>query len=142
MNKVTGLESGSDDYLIKPFSPRELKARIDAVLRRSSPLDESLSLQVKGLQLDTAGHRVLAGESEIRLGPTEYKMLSFFMTHPNRVYSRSQLLDRVWGANVYVEERTVDVHIRRLRKALQAHGLDSYVQTVRSAGYRFCPPGE
>ncbi len=142
LDKVTGLESGADDYLTKPFSPRELKARIDAVLRRSSPLDESLSLQVKGLQLDTAGHRVLAGESEIRLGPTEYKMLSFFMTHPNRVYSRSQLLDRVWGANVYVEERTVDVHIRRLRKALQAHGLDSYVQTVRSAGYRFCPPGE
>ena len=142
LDKVTGLESGADDYLTKPFSPRELKARIDAVLRRSSPLDEAQSLQVKGLQLDAAGHRVLAGESEIHLGPTEYKMLSFFMMHPNRVYSRSQLLDRVWGANVYVEERTVDVHIRRLRKALESHGLDGYIQTVRSAGYRFCAPGE
>jgi len=142
LDKVTGLESGADDYLTKPFSPRELKARIDAVLRRSSPLDETLALQVKGLQLDAAGHRVLAGECEIRLGPTEYKMLSFFMTHPDRVYSRSQLLDRVWGANVYVEERTVDVHIRRLRKALEPHDLDGYIQTVRSAGYRFCAPGE
>jgi two-component system phosphate regulon response regulator PhoB len=142
LDKVTGLESGADDYLTKPFSARELKARIDAVLRRSSPVDGARSLQVRGLHLDTAGHRVLAGDSEIRLGPTEYKMLSFFMTHPNRVYSRSQLLDRVWGANVYVEERTVDVHIRRLRKALEPYGLEGYVQTVRSAGYRFCPPGE
>ena len=142
LDKVTGLESGADDYLTKPFSPRELKARIDAVLRRSSPVDGAQSLQVRGLHLDTAGHRVLAGDSEIHLGPTEYKMLSFFMTHPNRVYSRSQLLDRVWGASVYVEERTVDVHIRRLRKALEPHGLEGYVQTVRSAGYRFCPSGE
>jgi two-component system phosphate regulon response regulator PhoB len=142
LDKVTGLESGADDYLTKPFSPRELKARIDAVLRRGTPRDEERPLQVKGLCMDTAGHRVLAGDTEIHLGPTEYRLLNFFMTHPDRVYSRSQLLDRVWGGNVYVEERTVDVHIRRLRKALESHALDGYVQTVRGAGYRFCAPGD
>jgi two-component system phosphate regulon response regulator PhoB len=142
LDKVTGLESGADDYLTKPFSSRELKARIDAVLRRFAPTPDDPTLRVRGLQLDPAGYRVLAGEEEIHLGPTEYKLLHFFMTHPHRVYSREQLLDRVWGGNVYVEERTVDVHIRRLRKALESHRLDSYVQTVRGAGYRFCPPGE
>lgn len=141
-DKVTGLDSGADDYLTKPFSTRELHARINAVLRRSAGPEPAAVLQVKGLQIDTEGHRVLAHGSEIHLGPTEYKLLSFFMTHSDRVYSRGQLLDQVWGTNVYVEERTVDVHIRRLRKALEEFELDSYIQTVRSAGYRFSAPGE
>lgn len=141
-DKVTGLDSGADDYLTKPFSTRELHARIKAVLRRSEPAERPELLQVNGLHIDPVGHRVMAGENEIHLGPTEYRLLSFFMTHRDRVYSRSQLLDQVWGANVYVEERTVDVHIRRLRKALEDYRLDSYIQTVRGAGYRFCAPGE
>lgn len=141
-DKVTGLDSGADDYLTKPFSTRELHARINAVLRRSAGPEPAAVLQVKGLQIDTEGHRVLAHGSEIHLGPTEYKLLSFFMTHSDRVYSRGQLLDQVWGTNVYVEERTVDVHIRRLRKALEEFELDGYIQTVRSAGYRFSAPGE
>ena len=136
-DKVTGLEGGADDYVTKPFSPRELLARIQAVLRRTSPGGGAETLEAGGLVLDTAGHRVTAGEQSVQLGPTEYRLLSFFMAHPERVYSRNQLLDRVWGGNVYVEERTVDVHIRRLRKALEPHGLDSLVQTVRGAGYRF-----
>ncbi len=136
-DKVTGLEGGADDYVTKPFSPRELLARIQAVLRRTSPGGGAETLEAGGLVLDTAGHRVTAGEQSVQLGPTEYRLLSFFMEHPERVYSRNQLLDRVWGGNVYVEERTVDVHIRRLRKALEPHGLDSLVQTVRGAGYRF-----
>ena len=133
---VSGLEGGADDYITKPFSPRELVARIQAVLRRSgSANDEIVNAGV--LELDIGGHRVLAGNTEIRLGPTEYRLLHFLMTHPDRVYSRTQLLDRVWGANVYVEERTVDVHVRRLRKALADFGADKYIQTVRGAGYRF-----
>jgi two-component system phosphate regulon response regulator PhoB len=121
----------------KPFSARELVARIQAVLRRSAPVGESGRVDVEGLSLDQAGHRVTAEGKAIALGPTEYRLLAFLMTHPDRVYSRSQLLDRVWGGNVYVEERTVDVHIRRLRKALEDSGYDRFVQTVRGAGYRF-----
>ena len=136
-DKVAGLECGADDYVTKPFSPRELVARINAVLRRTTPGGPDELVRAEGLTLDQAGHRVLAGEAVVALGPTEYRLLAFFMTHPDRVYSRSQLLDRVWGGNVYVEERTVDVHIRRLRKALEDHGYDRFIQTVRGAGYRF-----
>ena len=135
-DKVSGLDGGADDYITKPFSPRELVARIQAVLRRAGgPADALLSAGV--LDLDAAGHRVLVSGQEIKLGPTEYRLLHFLMTHAERVYNRAQLLDRVWGANVYVEERTVDVHVRRLRKALTDVGADNYIQTVRSAGYRF-----
>ncbi len=135
-DKIAGLEGGADDYITKPFSPRELVARIQAVLRRAkTTAGEVISAGV--LELDTAGHRVNAAGHEIKLGPTEYRLLHFLMTHPDRVYSRTQLLDRVWGANVYVEERTVDVHVRRLRKALTAENADAYIQTVRGAGYRF-----
>ncbi|MBK7540578.1 MAG: phosphate regulon transcriptional regulator PhoB [Candidatus Competibacteraceae bacterium] len=136
-DKVQGLESGSDDYMTKPFSPRELVARIRAVLRRGGPAAENELLRANGLSLDLASHRVNAGAALLEMGPTEYRLLEFFMSHPERVYSRSQLLDRVWGSNVYVEERTVDVHIRRLRKVLEPHGHDALIQTVRSAGYRF-----
>ena len=136
-DKVAGLEGGADDYVTKPFSPREVLARINAVLRRSSPASTEEIIDVGQLRLDAAGHRVLCGEATVVLGPTEYRLLAFFITHAERVYSRSQLLDRVWGGNVYVEERTVDVHIRRLRKALETFGCDGYVQTVRGAGYRF-----
>jgi two-component system phosphate regulon response regulator PhoB len=136
-DKVAGLEGGADDYLTKPFSARELVARIQAVLRRSAPAGSEERVAVDGLTLDQAGHRVLATGRTISLGPTEYRLLAFLMTHPDRVYSRGQLLDRVWGGNVYVEERTVDVHIRRLRKALETSGHDRLVQTVRGAGYRF-----
>lgn len=136
-DKVTGLEGGADDYVTKPFSPRELVARINAVLRRSTPGGGEERIEFDGLALDQASHRVMAGEVTVALGPTEYRMLEFFMTHPERVYSRDQLLDRVWGGNVYVEERTIDVHIRRLRKALEEYGYDSLIQTVRGAGYRF-----
>ena len=135
-DKISGLEGGADDYITKPFSPRELVARIQAVLRRARGDDDAV-VTAGTLQLDAAGHRVSANGAEVRLGPTEYRLLKFLMTHPDRVYSRAQLLDRVWGANVYVEERTVDVHIRRLRKALTAHGVARYIQTVRGAGYRF-----
>ncbi len=135
-DKVSGLDGGADDYITKPFSPRELVARIQAVLRRASAsVDDLISAGV--LELDTAGHRVLSDGTEIKLGPTEYRLLHFLMTHAERVYSRPQLLDRVWGANVYVEERTVDVHVRRLRKALTDASADDYIQTVRGAGYRF-----
>lgn len=135
-DKISGLEGGADDYITKPFSPRELVARIHAVLRRGSTSGgEPVSAGV--LELDTAGHRVLSSGKEIKLGPTEFRLLQFLMTHPDRVYSRAQLLDRVWGANVYVEERTVDVHVRRLRKALTAQDAAVYIQTVRGAGYRF-----
>ena len=136
-DKVAGLEGGADDYVTKPFSPRELLARINAVLRRSTVNASEERIQVEGLALDQASHRVLIGEETIGLGPTEYRMLEFFMTHPERVYSRDQLLDRIWGGNVYVEERTIDVHIRRLRKALEEFGYDRFIQTVRGAGYRF-----
>jgi len=136
-DKVSGLEGGADDYVTKPFSPRELLARINAVLRRSQSAAKDEVVLAGGLSLDAAGHRVMVGEATVPLGPTEYRLLSFFMTHPERVYSRGQLLDRVWGGNVYVEERTVDVHIRRLRKALEGFDCDKFIQTVRGAGYRF-----
>jgi len=135
-DKISGLEGGADDYITKPFSPRELVARIQAVLRRARGDDDAV-VTAGTLQLDAAGHRVSANGAEVRLGPTEYRLLKFLMTHPDRVYSRAQLLDRVWGANVYIEERTVDVHVRRLRKALAQEDADVYIQTVRGAGYRF-----
>ena len=135
-DRVGGLEAGVDDYVVKPFSARELLARIRAVMRRAGG-DEDGGVTVGGLRIDGAAHRVFAGEEPVTIGPTEYRLLHFFMTHPDRVYSRSQLLDHVWGGSVYVEERTVDVHIRRLRKTLEPFGLDPMVQTVRGAGYRF-----
>jgi two-component system phosphate regulon response regulator PhoB len=135
-DKVSGLDGGADDYMTKPFSPRELLARINAVLRRTSPSGAGESIEAGGLVLDTASHRVSADGHPVPLGPTEYRLLQFFMEHPERVYSRNQLLDRVWGGNVYVEERTVDVHIRRLRKAL-GEVYENLVQTVRGTGYRF-----
>jgi two-component system phosphate regulon response regulator PhoB len=137
-DRVSGLEGGADDYITKPFSPRELLARINAVLRRYSGAEEEV-VRAGELSLDAASHRVSVGEAEITLGPTEFRLLNFFMHHPDRVYSRTQLLDRVWGGNVYVGERTVDVHIRRLRKALTVCGYDKLIQTVRGAGYRFSP---
>lgn len=134
-DKVTGLDGGADDYVTKPFSPRELISRINALLRRSAA-DGDAPLEAGDLRLDPVSHRVTVGGREIRLGPTEYRLLKFLLQHPERVYSRGQLLDRVWGQNVYVEERTVDVHVRRLRKALGESGADRFVQTVRGAGYR------
>jgi len=136
-DKVRGLEGGADDYVTKPFSPRELIARINAVLRRLGGAGDEEVLAAGALALNAASHRVTAGGDAVALGPTEFRLLKFFMSHPDRVYSRSQLLDRVWGGNVYVEERTVDVHIRRLRKALEPSGCDALIQTVRGAGYRF-----
>ncbi|MFN3704353.1 phosphate regulon transcriptional regulator PhoB [Thermomonas sp.] len=140
-DRVGGLEAGVDDYVVKPFSARELLARIRAVLRRSREDDDDGSVQVGALRIDGAAHRVFADVDgtahPIQMGPTEYRLLHFFMTHAERVYTRTQLLDHVWGGSVYVEERTVDVHIRRLRKTLEPHGLDAMVQTVRGAGYRF-----
>ncbi|MBS0215581.1 MAG: phosphate regulon transcriptional regulator PhoB [Proteobacteria bacterium] len=140
-DRVSGLEAGVDDYVVKPFSSRELLARIRAVMRRSREDDEEGNVALGALRIDGAAHRVFAqagdDNSPVAIGPTEYRLLHFFMTHPERVYTRSQLLDHVWGGSVYVEERTVDVHIRRLRKTLEPHALDHMVQTVRGAGYRF-----
>jgi len=136
-DRVGGLEAGVDDYVVKPFSARELLARIRAVMRRARDDDEDGSVGVGVLRIDGAAHRVYANGEPVAIGPTEYRLLHFFMTHPERVYSRAQLLDHVWGGSVYVEERTIDVHIRRLRKTLEPSGLDAMVQTVRGSGYRF-----
>jgi two-component system phosphate regulon response regulator PhoB len=140
-DKVAGLDGGADDYVTKPFSPRELVARINAVLRRSGGAAAEDVIDIGGLQLDRGAHRVSAAGTEVPLGPTEYRMLEFFMQNPERVYTRAQLLDRVWGGNVYVEERTIDVHIRRLRKALEEVSMSHLVQTVRGSGYRFSAKG-
>lgn len=134
---IRGLESGVDDYMTKPFSPRELIARINALLRRTSPAQENGTLDMDGLVLDLHSHRVTAGGLPLEMGPTEFRLLQFFMSHPERVYSRTQLLDMVWSRGSFVEERTVDVHIRRLRKCLEPSGYDRMVQTVRGTGYRF-----
>jgi two-component system, OmpR family, phosphate regulon response regulator PhoB len=136
-DKLAGLEGGADDYIVKPFSTRELNARIKAVLRRRAPQMVQERVQMGELVLDPLTHRVSGAEREIHLGPTEFKLLHFLMTHPERVYTRVQLLDHVWGDHVFIEERTVDVHIRRLRAALYPSGSDRYVQTVRGTGYRF-----
>jgi len=136
-DKLAGLEIGADDYMTKPFSPAELNARVKAVLRRRAPQVTDDSVEVEGLRLDPVSHRVTSNGAALVLGPTEFRLLHFFMTHPDRVYSRTQLLDNVWGDHVFVEERTVDVHIRRLRKALEPGGHHTLIQTVRSAGYRF-----
>lgn len=136
-DKITGLEAGVDDYLIKPFSPRELLARIRAVMRRCAPQHADMVVEIAGLRLDPASRRICGGGRDIELGALEFRMLRFFMTHPGRVYSRAQLLDEVWGNNVYVEERTVDVHIRRLRQALEPTGHKGLLETVRGVGYCF-----
>ena len=136
-DRIRGLETGADDYVSKPFSPRELMARIKAVLRRRAPQMIDEPVEAAGLRLDPATHRVTGNGAALDLGPTEFRLLHFLMTHPERVHSRTQLLDQVWGNQVFVEERTVDVHIRRLRKALEGTKHDVLIQTVRGSGYRF-----
>ena len=136
-DKVTGLNAGADDYIVKPFSPRELVARINAVLRRSEPGDADGKISAGAINMDTESRQVLLADKPTHIGPTEYRLLEFFMTHENRAFSRAQLLDHVWGTNVFLEERTVDVHIRRLRKILEEANVAHYIQTVRSHGYRF-----
>lgn len=136
-DKVRGLEIGADDYMTKPFSPKELVARIRAVLRRSGKIQGVAQITLGDLILDTEQHRLSIGNQLIEVSPTEFRLMHFFMTHPDKVYSRTQLLDQVWGRSVYIEERTIDVHIRRLRKILSEHGKEEWVQTVRGFGYRF-----
>lgn len=140
-DQVAGFDAGADDYVVKPFSPRALVARIKALLRRQDPQALSTDILKQGnLKLDLSSYRFWVDEEEVKLGPTEFRLMQFFMTHPNRVYSRTQLLDRVWGESVVVEERTVDVHIRRLRRLLEPTGSEDYIQTIRGAGYRFSEP--
>ena len=134
-DKISGLEAGADDYLTKPFSPKELAARIKAVLRRRAPQLSGDAVEIAGLRLDPSSKRVKAADRRVELSPSEFRLLHFLMTHPGRVYSRAQLLDLVWGDHVFIEERTVDVHIRRLRKALEPSGHDRLIDTVRGSGY-------
>jgi two-component system, OmpR family, phosphate regulon response regulator PhoB len=136
-DKVRGLEIGADDYMTKPFSPKELVARIRAVLRRSGKIQGQAQITLGDLILDTEQHRLSIGDKQLEVSPTEFRLMHFFMTHPDKVYSRTQLLDQVWGRSVYIEERTIDVHIRRLRKILEEYGREDLVQTVRGFGYRF-----
>jgi two-component system phosphate regulon response regulator PhoB len=139
-DKVAGLEAWVDDYVTKPFSPRELKARIKAVLRRRAPEAVQEPLAAGALRLDPATHRVMVGSADVHLGPTEFRLLHYFLARPERVHTRAQLLDQVWGDQVYIEERTVDVHIRRLRLALEPHGQERLIETVRGTGYRLAVP--
>ena len=139
-DKIAGLEAWVDDYVTKPFSPRELKARIKAVLRRRAPEAAQEPLRAGMLELDPVTHRVTVGQRTVPLGPTEFRLLRFFLARPERVHTRTQLLDQVWGDQVYVEERTVDVHIRRLRLALEPFGQDRMIETVRGTGYRLAAP--
>ena len=134
---ITGLDAGADDYITKPFSVRELKSRIKAVLRRTSLLSAQKPLTALSLTLDPVSQRVSSNGNPIEIGPTEYRLLAFLMSHPERAYTRSQILDHVWGGNIYIEDRTIDVHIRRLRKVLEPHDCDKMIQTVRGTGYRF-----
>jgi two-component system phosphate regulon response regulator PhoB len=136
-DKLAGLATGADDYMTKPFSPAELNARIKAVLRRRAPQMTDDAVEVEGLKVDPVSHRVTANGQSLVLGPTEFRLLHFLITHPHRVFSRAQLLNSVWGDHVFVEDRTVDVHIRRLRKALEPSAHDRLIQTLRTAGYRF-----
>ncbi|MGR9085492.1 MAG: phosphate regulon transcriptional regulator PhoB [Gammaproteobacteria bacterium] len=136
-DKVKGLEIGADDYITKPFSPKEMVARIRAVLRRSGKMQGLSHIALGDLVLDSEQHRLTIGDKQLEVSPTEFRLMQFFMTHPDKVYSRTQLLDQVWGRSVYIEERTVDVHIRRLRKILGEYGREDLVQTVRGFGYRF-----
>ncbi|WP_339056551.1 phosphate regulon transcriptional regulator PhoB [Candidatus Regiella endosymbiont of Tuberolachnus salignus] len=136
-DRVCGLELGADDYITKPFSPKEVVARIRAMIRRTVPTTTKEIIEIQGLILDPSSHRVITNKQVLAMGPTEFKLLHFFMTRPERVYNREQLLNYVWGTNVYVEDRTVDVHIRRLRKVLEKNGHDKMIQTVRGTGYRF-----
>ena len=139
-DKVAGLEAWVDDYVTKPFSPRELKARVKSVLRRRAPEAAQETLVVGALRLDPATHRATVAGNPVELGPTEFRLLRFFLARPERVHTRTQLLDQVWGDQVYIEERTVDVHIRRLRLALEPHGCDGMIETVRGTGYRLAAP--
>jgi Response regulators consisting of a CheY-like rec eiver domain and a winged-helix DNA-binding domain len=136
-DKIRGLDIGADDYVTKPFSPKELISRIKAVLRRSGKIHDLTQIKFQDIVMDIERHRVNISDKEVDISPTEFKLLSFFLTHPDKVYNRTQLLDQVWGRNVYIEERTVDVHIRRLRKILAKYQREDWLQTVRGFGYRF-----